>query len=461
MSLPERFQETDPARAALLALSALEQGHAIRDGRLRSAELVAFYLERIGRLDPQVGSFVHVRGPRALAEAEAADRARARGAALGPFHGVPVAVKDLHLLRGAPVKFGSRAFRWLWSPVDDLTVKALRRAGFIVLGKTSTSELALMPVVETDLHPPTRNPWDLKRTAGGSSGGAGAAVAAGLLPLAPGSDGAGSVRIPAALNGLFGLKPTRGGIPNPHAPNDRFGMTAIGPLARGLDDAAALADVLCGRDPHGPESWLTASHRPESRRLTVGVMIEAPLGFDTDPCRANAALEVGALLGSMGHTVRPLERVVGELEEFLPIYQRLFGDVPVLSTRRLQPVTRAFRAAGRRISGPDAQGVFERLQARVLAGFEGLDLLVTPTSAIAPPPVGAFTHLGPEAQFRAVAPLGAYTAAFNLTGQPALTMPWGFDPQGLPIGVQLVGRNGDDPRLFALARTLRAQRAQA
>ena len=148
------------------------------------------------------------------------------------------------------------------------------------------------------------------------------------------------------------------------------------------------------------------------------------------------------------------------MEEFLPIYQRLFGDVPVLSTGRLQPVTRAFRTAGRRISGPDAQRTFERLQARVLAGFEGLDLLVTPTTAIAPPPVGAFTHLGPEAQFRAVAPLGAYTAAFNLTGQPALTMPWGFDPQGMPIGVQLVGRNGDDPRLFALARSLQAQRAQ-
>jgi amidase len=461
MSLPERFQESDPARAALLAQSALEQGHAIRDGRLRSAELVALYLERIARLDPQVGSFVHVRGARALAEAEAADRARARGAAMGPFHGVPVAVKDLHLLRGAPVKLGSRAFRWLWSPVDDLTVKALRRAGFIVVGKTSTSELALMPVVETDLHPPTRNPWDLTRTAGGSSGGAGAAVAAGLLPVAPGSDGAGSVRIPAALNGLFGLKPTRGGIPNPHARNDRFGMSAVGPLARGLDDAAALADILCGRDPHGAESWLTASHRPETRRLTVGVMVDAPLGFDTDPVRANAAVEVGALLGTMGHTVRPLDRVVGELEEFLPIYQRIFGDVPVLSTRRLQPVTRAFRAAGRRLSGPDAQQTFERLQARVLAGFEGLDLLVTPSTAIAPPPVGAFTHLDPDAQFRAVAPLGAYTAAFNLTGQPALTMPWGFDPQGLPVGVQLVGRDGDDPRLFALARSVQAQRAQA
>ncbi len=456
MPFPAAFREPTGPHASLLALSALEQAQAVRAGEVTSEALVDLYLERVGRLDPQLGAFVCVQAERAQDTARRRDKARTAGEPLSPFHGVPIAVKDLHMLRGAPMRMGSRAWRWLWSPVDDLTVRAVNKAGFVILGKTSTSEMALMPVVETDIHPPTRNPWDLSRTSGGSSGGAAAAVAAGLLPLSPGSDGGGSVRIPATTCGLVGLKPSRGAIPNPHAAMDRPGMTAIGPLARGVDDAAALADVLCGRDPGAPGSWLSAARQAPPPGLRVGVLTQSPLDLQTCPHRAQAARDAGEVLRARGDRVEARARIPGTLEEFLPIYQRLFADMPVLFESKLQPVTRWFRVEGRRYTQAQAREAFETLSRRALEAQAGLDVLLTPTCPIAPPRVGQFSHLEPVEMFRSLAPLGAFTAPWNVTGQPACTVPWGFDPDGLPMGVQLVGRLGDDARILALARVLQA-----
>ncbi|MBX3270578.1 MAG: amidase [Sandaracinaceae bacterium] len=433
--------------------SALEQARAIRERRVGSEELVAHYLDRIDRLDGQYAAFPKVFRRRARLDARAKDRRRA--AELPPFFGVPVGVKDLHFLRGDFTRMGSRAYEWLLSPYDDVTVRALKRAGFVIVGKTSTSELALLPVVEPDIHPPTRNPWDPSRTSGGSSGGAAAAVAAGMLPIAPGSDGGGSIRIPAAVCGLFGHKPSRGLVPNPHAPMDELGMTAIGPLAQGVEDGAALLDVLAGRAPGAPQSFLALA-RARPPRMTVGVLVDSPLG-ETDAARAEAAEAAGRALAALGHRVVACTAPATGLDDFMPIYQRLLSRAPVIFESRLQPLTRWFRAEGRRVSREDARARHERLSAICAETFGDVDVMITPTTPIAPPRIGAFRALPPEEAFRRMAHLGAFTAAGNLTGAPGATVPWSL-VDGLPAGVQLLGRPGEDARVLALALELERHR---
>jgi amidase len=462
--LPPSFAESDPRRADLLGRSALGLAAAVRAGEITSAELVELFLSRIERFEggpTPLGAFVHRLDARARRAAAAADRLRARTrdtATLPPFLGVPIGVKDLHMLFGAPVRMGSRAYRHLYAPFDDLTVRALRRAGFVILGKTSTSELALLPVVETDIHPPTRNPWALEHTSGGSSGGAAAAVAAGLLPVSPGSDGAGSIRIPASTCGLVGFKPGRGAVPNPHAGPDPGGMTAIGPIAHTVEDAAALGDALRGVAPDDPRSWLAACRQSPPPGLRVALMVESPLDVPTTPERAAAARDVAERLAEAGHAVREQPRVPTDLEEFLPVYQRVFARIPVLFPGKLQPMTRWFRDEGRRYTDAFALDTQARLAARATALQGDVDLLISPTSPVTPPRIGAYDHLPPREMFTALAAMGAFTAAWNVTGQPAATVPWGFDAAGLPIGVQITGRLGQDAQVLSVARWLNARR---
>jgi amidase len=448
LASPRPILEREPD---LLSLSALALAKAIREGALSSTEVVAFYLRRIERLNPQLQAFVSVYAEWALAEARLKDRRRPTSD-LPPFYGVPIAVKDLNLVRGGFARMGSRSWRWLLSPVDDLTVTALRKAGFVLLGKLSTSELALMPIVETELHGPTRNPWNLNHTAGGSSGGAGAAVAGGLLPIAQGSDGAGSIRIPAAFGHLFGFKASRGRIPNPHLWIDRFALSTIGPLARTVEDGAALLDVLRGISPFAKDSFLQATKTPP-RRLKVRVVTESPLG-PTDPEIVRAVLRVAETLAGLGHQVEEIAPLRGSVDEFLPIYQRQAAISPVLFESHLQPVTRWLRTEGRRVTHADALRAFHAMGDRVLRWFGDTEVLLTPTTPIPSPRVGEWDGLPAEETFRAAAHLGAFTAACNVTGNPAASVPAGFTTKGLPIGVQLVGRMGDDETILALSREL-------
>jgi amidase len=434
----------------LLERTGLELAAMIVDGAITSGDLVDRCLTRIARHDPALSAFAAVVEGPARREAERADKLRARGRIVGPFHGVPTAVKDHHLLRFTRTRMGSRAFDWLWSPVDDRLVRSLRDAGFVLVGKTMMSELGILPIVETELQPPTRNPWNISRTAGGSSGGAGAAIAAGFVPLAPGSDGAGSVRIPASLNGLVGLKPTRGLIPDDAARIDRYGFSSIGPLARSIDDAAALLDLLAapGRGHHRRRS------REALPPLRVGVIVDGPI-VQVDP--RIAALVEGAAdrLRAAGHAVERRASPAAALGDFLPIYQRFVSRIPILARGRLGPFARWFWESGRAVADADAE--------RLLAGFveigrqmmEGLDVMLSPTVGISPFEVGAFARLPPAELFAAVAPLGAFTAMANITGQPALTLPAGL-VDGMPVGVQLTGHRDDDARLFALARQIEA-----
>jgi amidase len=428
--------------------SALTLAARIADGTLSSRDLVERTLARIARHEPGLNAFVTVLHDAARREAERADKLRARGVSLGPFHGVPTAIKDHHLVRFTRSRVGSRAFDWLWSPVDDRVARALRRGGFVLVGKTTMSELGILPVVEPEIHPPTRNPWDRARTAGGSSGGAGAAVASGMVPIAPGSDGAGSVRIPAALNGLVGHKPSRGLVPTDTGRVDRFGLVGIGPLARTLDDAAALLDVLAapGRNHHREDA------REAPRGLRIGMILDAAVG-EVDP-RIAARVEAAAeRLRDAGHTVEPRPRPKASLEDFVPVYQRNVSNAPVLAPARLGPFARWFWTSGKAVSEAHALGLMRRFEAAGRETMQGLDVLLTPTTGVLPFPVGAFAGMDHAAYFHAIAPLGAFTALANVTGQPALTVPFGR-VEGLPVGVQFIGTRGRDAQLFALARQL-------
>lgn len=446
MPAPHAFP--DPKHPTL-DLSAREQAALIRDGSLTSQALVELYLTRITQHEPKVGAFASTLFESARREAFAADRARKRNQPLGPLHGVPTAMKDLHFVKGSFTRMGSRSWRYLWSPFDDVTTTSIRKAGCVIVGKTTTSELGLMPIVETDVHPPTRNPWNPAHTAGGSSGGAAAAIAAGLLPIAPGSDGAGSVRIPSSLCGLVGLKPTRGLVPHAFARVDLHRMASVGPMARDVEDAALLLDVLTGRDGH----FLEAARKP-SRRLRFGLLLEPPMG-QTDPAIAGRVRNAAETLKALGHEVVEVRPVKATLEEFLPIYQQFLSRVPAPIESLLQPMTRWFRAQGRTHAAAMVKARFDELTRRVVALLDGIDALVTPTVPVPPFEVGAFAHLPPPEMFEAISPLGAFTAAWNISGLPALTVPWGR-ANGFPVGVQLVGRAGEDAQLLSLARELEA-----
>ncbi len=447
----------------VLDRSALEQAALVRAREIASEELVRWTLDRIDARNEATHAFVELAYERAILEARALDRRHRRGREHPPFFGVPIAVKDLNLARGLFSRFGSRAFRSFYSVRDDATVSTLREGGFVIVGKTATSELGILPVTETDIHPPCRNAWRRDRTPGGSSGGAGAAVAAGMVPIAQGSDGGGSIRIPSALSGLFGIKSSRGRVRSPFPLPDSWSLAVEGPLGTTVDDVAALLDVMAGITtstphwaPRPPATFLELSRRPPPH-LRIRVTTASPL-VATDPEIARATRRIGDLLASMGHDVKegaPL--AAADLDRFIPIWAWLSTRAPVVDEAELQPATRFLRALGRSISPELARERTHELGQEVLRWFGDADVWVTPTVAIKTPRVGAFSGDG-ERVFRSSAPMGAFTAPFNVSGQPAVSVPAGLGSDGLPIGVQLAGKPYSEALLLALGRAL--ERAQ-
>ncbi len=449
---------------ALPSRPALELAAMIRQRRVSSEDLVLACLERIDALNPRLTAFIDVLGERALGEARAADaRLRKHGADLPPFHGVPLAVKDLNLARGSFTRFGSRAFEHLFVPFDDAVVKQLRRGGFVIVGKTTTSELGSLPVTEPDIHPPTRNPWDPDVTAGGSSGGAGAAVASGMVPIAQGSDAAGSIRIPSSFCGLFGIKPSRGRVENPFGLDDRVLIWTCGPIARTVDDAAAMLDVMAGITVGQPH-WAAPPARPFAelarevpRRLKLRLALRSN-HVDTDPEIAAATERVARTLEKLGHVIeeKPLELPAGVLEEFLPVWQSTAASAPVHDWSLTQPVTRWLGEKGRHVDAKAVERVIERLMGIVLEQFGDCHAWITPTVAVPPPRVGAWRDLAPPEVFAEASKLGVFTAPFNISGQPAASVPAGRSKKGHPIGVQIAGRPLADGLVLALARQVEA-----
>ena len=452
-------------------LSALEQAAAVRRREVSSAELVEHYAARIGRLDATVGAFVTTTLDRAREQAAAADRAVAAGDDLPPLHGVPIGIKDLNLTAGVPTKLGSPTFAHFVPPLSDSMVGKLEAAGTISLGKTNTPEFGLPCYTEpaAEIAPPARTPWDLTRSAGGSSGGAGAAVGAGLLPFAQGSDGGGSIRIPASVCGLVGIKPARGRISNGPLVGDVTGLAINGPLARTVRDAAALLDAMAGPMPGDPH-WAAPPARPylaladeEPGRLRIGrYRTPAMPGVEVHPHVVEAYDAASALLERLGHDVEDIATPFdgGIVPSFETVWSVSSTGIPLdaQGEEQLQPLTRWLRERGRTTTAPQFVAAMHALQLasrRAITATAAYDVVLTPTLAQPPAPLGWFTSAGdPRAEFDRMIGWTPFTAVYNTTGQPAISLPLHVSPDGLPIGVMLVGRPADEATLVRLAAQL-------
>ncbi|NUP07509.1 MAG: amidase [Polyangiaceae bacterium] len=442
-----------------LPASALDIAALVRRRALGSVELCRHYLDNIARVNAELSAFVELHEERALEEARRADYELSRRPADPPvFCGLPTGIKDHENLRFCFSRVGSRALSWVYSPFDGAVASACRRAGFVFFGKLATSELTILAFVDNQIHPPTRNPIDTTRYSGGSSGGSGAAVGADMIPIAPGSDGGGSIRIPAAFCGLVGFKASRGALPHPYGAFDRARISSTGPLARTVRDAAAFLDVLAGRPHHRDrpaDGSFLAGYERRPKGLRVGLLSRSPL-VAVDPEVDRAVRTAASKLEALGHRVEELTPVQGEVDEFIPLMARMVRNVPLppFASRLLEPTTRWMREHGARVTNADAILRQQHLQARVDAAFGDMHALITPTVAMGPPRVGAFRGLDGEGVFRQAAPIGAFTALFNASGHPAVTLPAGRSREGWPIGVQLVARRGSDRDLLGLAAAL-------
>lgn len=462
-------------------LTALEQAAAIRAGQVSPTELVSHYLERVERLDGELGAFLTVTAGQALDQARAAtDLAAAHRkdpadpSGLPPLLGVPTAIKDLTATAGVRTTYGSRAFAAHVPDADAHVVTALRAAGTISLGKTNTPEFGLGPYTDNDLTGPARTPWDLRRSAGGSSGGAAAAVAGGLVPFAHGSDGGGSVRIPASACGLVGIKPSRGRISSaPEA--SPHGLAVHGVLARTVRDAAAMLDAMAGPvagDPYWapplpPGQTFLGHADAEPGRLRIGRYATPASGIQIDPACLAAWDDVSSLLTSLGHDVEDIEVPFGpEIGlHFARVWAVLSVGRDIGDEDLLRPVTRSWRAHGRKISGAryaDALTSLQLAARRAVAATEQFDAVLTPTLGLPPQPVEFFAEDGdPAENLRRQVPFSPFTAAYNLTGQPAVSLPLHWTSDGLPIGVSLTGRPAGEAQLISLCAQLEAARPWA
>ncbi len=447
-------------------LTALEQATAIRDGELTAVELTEHYLRRSEQVP---GAFVTLTPDVAMEQARAADAAVVAGTAQGDLFGVVCPVKDLNFMVGANARMGSAVFD-LPSYEDDYVVKAMRDAGLVFTGKTSTPEFGLPCYTEPEpqVGAPARCVWDPDRTAGGSSGGAAVAVASGLAPIAHGSDGGGSVRIPASANGLVGIKPSRGRVSNGPIRDPIGDLVTSGPLARTVADAAALLDVMAVEFPgdpfHSPPArgFLAAARAP-IETLRVAVCTEPIIAdVELDPQSRIAAENAAGLLSDLGHQVETTGRPFGPdlVAQFEAVWHVLALLTPVMpdDESRLQPLTQHLRELGRGVSGIQLAMAVSllRIQTRAtLARWSQYDAIVMPTvNGPAPLVADIVDRDDPAQDFENQKRWAAFTAAFNMTGQPAVSIPLHWTPDGLPIGVMLVGRMFEEETLIGLAAQL-------
>ncbi|MBV9368391.1 MAG: amidase [Frankiales bacterium] len=453
-------------------LTMLEQAAAIRSREISPVELVDHYLERIDRLNETVGAFVHVAPDQARAAAKDAESAVTSGSDLPPLHGVPTGIKDLYLTADMPTSFGTGAFAPMELGIDEFFVTKLRAAGTISLGKTATPEFGAPCYTEPEGHVPARTPWDLERSAGGSSGGAGTAVASGLLPAAPGSDGGGSIRIPSSVNGLFGIKTSRGRVSTAPMSSEISGLSVHGPIARTVRDAAAMLDAMAGPSPqdwiwHGPPatgSFLAACD-DEPKNLRIGRYITPAVpGAEVAPECVEAYEHASSLLEQLGHTVEdhPTTFDANLIELFENLWAVEFAalPVPIEADPDLRPLTRWLRERGRKLSALDIYGALGSLRGVARAELEKsavYDAVLTPTLAQPPAKVGQLRNDDdPVQDFNNQKRYTPFTAPYNMSGQPAVSIPLHWTDSGLPIGVQLVGRPGDEVTLLRLAAQIEA-----
>jgi amidase len=445
------------------------QAALVASGDVSSRELVDAALARIDATQPELNAFRCVRAETARAEADEADRRRAAGERL-PLLGVPLAIKDDMDLAGESTQFGCPgAFEP--RPGDGEVARRLRVAGAVIVGKTNTPEIGQWPFTEGPAFGATRNPWSLGHTPGGSSGGSASAVAAGLVAAAAGSDGAGSVRIPAAWTHLVGVKPQRGRVSTwPHV-NAFNGLTCIGPLARSVDDAALLLDALTGnhaQDPHRPplplEPFAQAARR-EPGPLRIALSTRIP--WSIAPARLDAAVRgplerIARVLAGLGHAVEVAEPGYGGFGlGFLPRSTsgvRDWAREHVADHAHLDPRTHATIRMGRLLRPflALAHALERPMHAYVGRIFSRFDVVLMPTTAQPPPPIGAIDGLGGWETDKVMVGACPYTWPWNVLGWPGVNVPAGLTPDGLPVGVQLLGPACSEPRLLVLAAQLEA-----
>jgi amidase len=442
---------------------ALEQARAITERTIKPAELVALYYDRIARLDPELNAYVLLTRDLAESQAAAAEKHIARGEPRGLLEGIPISIKETASLAGYRNSLGSRHFEKSIAPLDGFAIGRLKDEGAAILGKTNAPEFGTRPVTEGPMFPPARNPVDRTRTAGGSSGGAAAAVAAGLCGLSHGGDGGGSIRIPASCCGVVGLKPSRGRISSgPIFGEDWAGLSTSGVIARTVADAALGLDAMSGHlagDPYWAEilePFLPAARR-QAPSLRVGWTIDAPA--DLDPEVAAAVESVAAELARLGHRVT---RVTPDLGGFRPLIQILavtsVGTLPITQPQRLDPLNRRMFEAAPMSTAVDYLRALTELhqQARkLIATWDQIDVLVTPTLTYPAPKIGV---LGQDVNTASAEFLDwlSFTHPFNCTGQPAISLPLAQSKAGLPIGIQLVGAPRDEYSILSLGAQLEA-----
>ena len=463
--------------AQIHELTMIELATAIRNGELSPVDVTGHYLHRIAERNESVGAFFTIADDSALEQARAAEKA-VTGArdrtGLPPLTGLPIPIKDLNLVAGMRVTLGSVVFADLVAPEDDYVAASLRAAGAVITGKTATPEFGLPCYTETAVGPPTRTPWDLTRSAGGSSGGAAAAVAAGLAPAAQGSDGGGSIRIPASVCGLFGIKPTRGRVSEGPVMPDLAGLGVNGPIARTVADAALLLDVMAGYhhgDMYTPpplppgESFLGYAGR-EPGRLRIGRTTQnAVEGATVHPDCVAAFEDASALLATLGHDVEDIDMPFGP--DTVPFFEILWYSMATLAPvgeadeARLLPLTRYLRERGSAIKASElmaAQSYLQAINRRALAALDSYDAILTPTLASPPAPVGYFNEVEPPEDFERQKRFTPFTAVCNVSGQPAVNVPLYWNAEGLPIGVMLAGRIGEEGTLISLSAQLEQAR---
>ncbi len=468
-------------------MDATAQAELVRRGEASPLELTEAAIARIEAVNPQINAVIH----------ELFDEAREAAAGElpdGPFRGVPFVFKDLGAaLAGQPLHLGmsllkEAGFRAL---ADTYLGARFRDAGLVTIGKTNTPELGILPTCEPRAHGPTRNPWDTTRTSGGSSGGSAAAVASGMLPIAHANDGGGSIRIPASICGLVGLKPTRQRVSEGPMIGDMMsGLTVELALTRSVRDTAAILDAVEGPGPGDPYV-APVPERPymdeltkEPGELRIGFLDQPPVpGLESHPDCIAAARAARELLESLGHRVENSSPVAPELLETLDLEDTFMtrwaaGQAATLDqfadqlgreveAHEVEPLTWALAEIGReRSSGRYLRDVaIHQLVTRAIAGWHesGFDLLLTPTMAEPPVPLGTYDDSGedPLDAFRRAIPAGAFTAVFNATGQPAISLPLHWNDDGLPIGIQLVAAYGREDILIRIAAQLEQARPWA
>ncbi len=451
-------------------LTAQEQWDWLQRGEITPVELTTHYLSRIERLDAQLGAFVTVTADAAI---DRASRLSAEIPKTAALWGLPFADKDLVDRAGVPTGYGSRLMHGFVPESSDELVEVLDAAGGVSLGKTNAPEFGLPSYTESLVAPPARNPWDVSLGAGGSSGGAAVAVAAGLLPFAPGSDGGGSVRIPAAACGLVGLKPSRGLVPSGSGLDGLAGLVVPGPIARTVADAAMLLDAMVagGDYPYTLRAprWdggalLNAAVRGEGR-FQLGVMTTSP--WD-DALEIELSVEASAALAfalreleAIGHGIEEtaLESDSSYAPNFRTIWQAGAAAIPAEGDDllKLEPLTRWLVEQGRAISARELMvslGALTAFERSIIRQFSRFDAVLTPALALTPRPIGWYDSEDAERNFAEQVQYTPFTSIANVTGLPAITLPVYQTPDGIPMGVQLIGRPGGEAALLSIGAQL-------